>query len=492
MITLPAKNPEHFDTWDPTVLGTWESLSKKAQITVDSARSLTVYDDYLADCRTIAREEGEAGIWRLISSNSRYLTALSVLWCSASPYGLASETQLFEATRGIAAKLHELPYRPSEIALRNYYSVYAQMYDRFDRENPALVELLRKWLASEIVQLSSKKRFATSHLYQARKFLWEDNHMENIAQAAHNENKSIEGWANDAGLAGDIVGRLGDAVAMQYFREQVRTAQPNSDVNEFLEDLDNNPVLEVEQSDGSPFLYEALTLLIERPTVAPSEKWILAILRLVGDPRDSDAHPAWAWITVGTRERFVSWLAISDLKAFLEITEQYAKHDQEMARMFVDRKKFIEGIYEQGLVRRTRLFLGNKAYSAVRAQLADSGILQYVARIAGTHSTTAVVYMDLGNAHVIEGSHSWSLRAFDDLPDASILDPQKRSFTFYDLGPDMARRYVSRFEKPYFERTHQGDTWMGDVAADLKSRGVELNAVSLLSRTALRRYLELY
>lgn len=474
--------------WSERLDSEWKDLVERAKRLNKSVRTLGYSAGVIEELRHTAEASGADGVAKLVRSHSRYLNALSVLWSEARVEGSNEANDFYAETRAVVSMLQELDYAPSEIALRNLFSVYSQLFDRLDPRESQATEVLRGCLYAWVEQRGTDASFSTDPLVTQSPVLLAQGHLSTSARAIMRSSLAPEPWLEQEGISGLVLGRMRECLLMAHFIERVRSSDPNVARHEWLIGLSENPVLKLGKTDGAPFLYEAVSVMISHPVVIPAELWVSSILQLVGDPRDLDPHPVWAHVSAEEKARFLSWIAVSDLKAFLEITEKFAEDNPEMKRMFADRKKFIEGLHEQGVIKRTRLFLGNTAFEEVKSQLVERGIDKYVARIAGSHHKTAVVYIDFGVAHAIEGSHSWPFRIYPDLPSVEILSSTRKVFTSSEIGKELFEEYNYLNSDPGYERRHAG-VWMGDVAAMLKHMGVKINAGRLLSNEAMRQYL---
>jgi len=499
-VKLPKIANQANSYWNSEVVEAWESLTSQAsQLDRDASRAF-VGSVYFRKLQTALDSQGIDGVWSLLVESPRYLDALAILWRSGrkeqEDRGLAAR-DWFEETQQLAYALNELTYQVRELTLRNLHATYLERFDGFAQEPVDLRECLRHWLEASFARLADTQPLLRTFVEEVGPYFLAPGHLGTLVNTAKHHIDGVSGWASEGGLTGYLIGRYQAVVEMEFFRQLVHDADPISGRNTWLSELHALPVLTMTNSRGELFGQEALSLMVQRPKRTPQDEWVQAILQWVGDPRTRQRDDLWQSVSPADIAVFISWLAASDLQAFLDVTERYAQNDVDMSRMFVERKKFIEGLNAQGLIRSTRLFLGKTALHELEPTLVRRGIRRYVAAITGGYSTTAVIYMELkgefGSVHAIEGSHSWKMRVFQELPSDDLLNSAKRDFTFNDLGPELARKYDIRQSKlgaseRCFERAHSGDVWMADVAANLKRRGVKFNANALLSPRAFHHY----
>ncbi|MBW7877454.1 MAG: hypothetical protein H3C47_15865, partial [Candidatus Cloacimonetes bacterium] len=187
---------------------------------------------------------------------------------------------------------------------------------------------------------------------------------------------------------------------------------------------------------------EAIRIMIDRALEkhsSPGETWLEFILKLTGDPRPAvegtTNHRKW-WSTLKEhrRQALIRWLAIDDIKLFLEILRDHADHaSAEILRMFVPRKNFLEKLIETKLIQSARLFLSKEAHAYVRRKFTDR-VLKYARIKSGEQS---FIYLDLGKVHMVEGTHNASVRLYSKLPPKSRLaDYRSEVFGANEIRPN--------------------------------------------------------
>ena len=116
--------------------------------------------------------------------------------------------------------------------------------------------------------------------------------------------------------------------------------------------------------EGELIGHAVLRSLISRADAnSVSDVWRNTILLIAGDPRVPPGHLNylnwWSRLEPALTHKVRGWLAGFDLKLFLSALDQYGKdrNDKELQRMYPARKRFLEGLLEQGGVNNTRLFI---------------------------------------------------------------------------------------------------------------------------------------
>ncbi len=171
--------------------------------------------------------------------------------------------------------------------------------------------------------------------------------------------------------------------------------------------------------------HEALKIIIRRSSINEiSEHWRSTLLTIAGDPRVPQSAPSfqkwWAHLPQEMVAKVRGWLSRFDLDLFLQALEQAAKEggNRDVERMFLPRKHFLQGLLKQGLILESRLFLGRKASSFLQRSFKASEMPKYLKLKS---ADTSVIYLNLGNVHLVEGSHSFTLKAMTKIPQQSPL-----------------------------------------------------------------------
>ena len=257
--------------------------------------------------------------------------------------------------------------------------------------------------------------------------------------------------------------------------------------------------LRLPEVHGAPHLrgrllgHAALTILIDRAEwTFPGEIWRDVVLDIAGDPRLNHLpnFTQW-WAVLGDEraERVMGWLARADLALFLEVLQKFSETQPDMQRMLPARRKLLEGLVDEGLLRRSRLFLGNSvrkfvAFNTPANQVWDSALLT-----GGSNSERALLYLDCGDFHIVEGSHNTKLWIFVERPAERLTNPRSRSFSYKELTSELAEQFEARryeesgenHEQGHVSVTHLG-LWQSRFLEFLANRGVAVNPEAVLDR----------
>jgi len=181
------------------------------------------------------------------------------------------------------------------------------------------------------------------------------------------------------------------------------------------------------------------------------ENWRHTIISLIGDPRmpKSSAlyQESWAGLPSTYAHQMQKWLSQMDMLVFLELLKEIGNQsgNEMIQRMFPARKSFLESLYQTGMINHTRLFLSNDAVNYIETQYDPEKRPMY-AQIS--HKNKSLIYMQVGDVHLIEGTHNYSARLLDRLPQSSgITDQEKKKFILPELATGLDQKYVSEFQE---------------------------------------------
>ena len=227
----------------------------------------------------------------------------------------------------------------------------------------------------------------------------------------------------------------------------------------------------------------ALMEKVEKENSRMPENWMRVILNIMGDPRIPDANGKYKkwWLPLNSKyERLMrKWLAQIDLIVFLEALEEVGRRtkNNKIHRMFPARKAFLEAIYKTDKVNDTRLFLGSEASKYINEKY-DEKELPLFSKLKNRNKS--VIYLNINGIHFIEGTHNFSVRVFDFLPQTNqIQDMDKKSFTLQNLSTELDNAYKYEFSKnpPCIISHDIHNAWQGKLTEALSSFGIDLGII---------------
>lgn len=309
-----------------------------------------------------------------------------------------------------------------------------------------------------------------------------------VASGADGIPSPLDDWVRARGLQGYESGRFGLLVRQAVYLERLARADHTDPTGlGFLPEITARSVVDAPGSAARYFGHDLLEVMTTRTrNGAPCDAWLEALVDIGGDPRlqrSAQWNRWWEPLPPSAREQAVRWMSVEDLRLFLEAVDTYARDNgkEDMLRMFPARKRFLWGLYEQGLVRESRVVLGNRARASVQHQL---GRLRTDVSSLTARTDTAIVVLDCGSFHLVEGSHSFKLWIFDGPARGILTDRSRRTFTpemlTYTVPNDHARNHPGG-ARAHTSITHHESTWQHHAVRFI----VEELGVSLDPRTVM-------
>lgn len=412
----------------------------------------------------------------LLSSSEKFVNSVSVT------------RQLLDALVTPCAKM-------SKLALMQLIRAYFVKYDTV-----AEADVLRYWKSFIQEQLSFLGlNSSTSDLSSYAKYssvLFSPAGPEDVVAFSKRESLDLDNALKVVGLTGFSNSRFLTLCRYQYYLETLRTIPVGSEHQVLFEivkkDVINSPF------NGDRLLGHALLeVLIDRSEGQPiSQAWQSVILSIAGDPRVPKSSPNYQqWWTLLGEKRIAlmrGWLSRFDLSLFLRVLEQSAKDDRntDMERMFGPRKIFLEGLLDQRVVLESRLFLTRSAATYLVQNYKEDELPAFALVKGGQAS---VIYLRLENGlHLVEGTHSFSIRIMNKIPKRSNLDDYAVNvFHSRDLGAGLGESYIREFQRDggLLETTHYPElTWQSKVIDYLSNFRLKLDVGVLIPPSQYREY----
>jgi len=321
-----------------------------------------------------------------------------------------------------------------------------------------------------------------------------------IVSKAKEKKQDLDVCFRFLGINGSASGRFHDVCRYNYYLETLKEIKIGSN-DPILNEVCKKEVYLSPGIEGMLLGHEILSILIDRaPAQEVSDSWQKTILTIAGDPRVTSSHPLfqqwWALLTEERVRKVKSWLSRFDLKLFLRVLESYGRDtgNTELVRMFPARKKLLEGLLDQGLVQHTRLFLSNHADQFTKRNYKKGEIPQYA-----TVNTPdiSMIYLQVGNLHVIEGTHNFKFWVFPAIPyKAAVLNYSRKQFEKRELSGGLHNLYNQEFgfNDPVADITHapKNCNWQNKAINYLQGYGIKLNIETLFSKEDYLLYRRLY
>jgi len=466
--------------WPNEFADKWIVFSDRAKKLTSRAGTGARFEAVLDEVRDhIDQQAWETLLGRL--SSRTYARALTTVWMEDAVRAQASLTEL-TLERLAQAQLPKV----SRMSTSALIAAYLNYFDTLDEWVPGLRGVMASTVQLTVAQQKPRDAFpdildsirdSPEHFIHRESPTW-------LAKYLVNQKVSLTEYFREAGLTGLDAGRFGSQVRDALYIEQIRAADPQVE-HDFLIEIGAKNVFEAPGPNGL-FGHALLHELISRPVEPPSEQWLDTVLSIAGDPRLKSAPSYLQWwrgVPDHLEQRVISWLSAEDLRLFLMAVEAFGEEDgiDNLQRLFPARKRFLRGLYDTGLVKETRLILGRNAKAYVRRHLGKT-IRSDIGSYESGHDT-AVIYLDCGDFHIVEGSHHFRMWVYLGQPDEALASRGHRTFSrndFIHFIPDRHARANSLGREGYEAFTHQG-FWQRKPIQFLADNRIPLKIEALMS-----------
>lgn len=482
-------------SWSAQMLERWTVLAKKAATMETETGNNDAFERMLAVLRGMASSGRFDGLPELLR---RRITAraLSWLWLNDEVIG----SRLLN-TRLLAALLDAQQPRLTRMTLQQLAQLYFRRFDRLD-EKEGVRELLERSLLQQL-DLIPPSKIQTSRadplvtLKREGHWLLSLDGPRHLAERVRQGGRELGETFMELGLHGFDDGRYGDICRAHFYLETLRHLPPGES-DPVLDELLKPAVAKAPFEGARRIGHVALEILIDRAGQEAGDVWQNFILNLAGDPRISSSavnFREW-WQPLGEEriQKVRGWLSKEDLRLFLQAVEQYGLEtaNTEMQRMFPARKRFLEGLFKLKLIRNTRLLLGGKAQQSVK-RILGKDVKTSFARMDGPMNDKAVIYLDCGDFHLVEGSHSFKIWVYLAAPGEALRTYERNTFSHQDLTTTVPGTYKKLYPGlPYDAFVHTPHAWQNKVFTFLAENGIALDVEQLLSaedyRLQLRKF----
>lgn len=479
--------------WAPVVRERWTVLVEKvARMKAASGKS-DAFDAMLARLRDMASTGRFDGLPELLK---RRLTAraLTWLWLNDETMG-----RRLLSSRLLSVLVDAQQPRLTRITLQQLAQFYFRRFDKLD-ERDGLRKQLEQILLQQLHLLPEPK--VSGPQADPLVTLKRDGHwllppdgpvqlVERVRDSGHELGETFEVM----GLQGFDDGRYGDICRAHFYLETLRGLSPG-EYDPVLDELQKPAVSKAPYEGERRIGHIALEILIDRAGQEPGEVWQNFILNLAGDPRISRNSPNyrewWQFLGEERVQKVRGWLSKEDLRLFLQAVEQFGIETQndDLQRMFPARKQFLEGLFKLKLIRNTRLLLGGRAQHSVK-RILGKDVQTSFASMDGQMNDKAVIYLDCGDFHLVEGSHSFKIWVYLAAPGEALRSYERSSFSHSDLTTAIPQAYKQLYPKlPYDAFTHHPPlSWQNRVFSFLADNGIALDIEQLLNRSDYQPYL---
>lgn len=375
------------------------------------------------------------------------------------------------------------------LAFMSLLELYFKEFDKLTSSKADLEDFLKEELSKITSQDSELSRLA--------KYRYKILSSNGPGWLVHEAQKKVIDLANlyeKLGLNAFGQGRFMQIARTHYYLETLKTIEPSDVDNTVLAELKRQDVFNAPYSDKRRIGHEVLSILIDRVSGNNvPEHWRSLVLTIAGDPRVASSHNNyqiwWSLLEDNQVRKVRGWLSKFDLKLFLEALKESAKdaNASDIERMFTDRKNFMEGLDDQDLILESRLFLSRTAEMYILKNYKKSELPTYA--LSGS-TKTSVIYLNVNGVHMVEGSHSFTLKLMDKIPTKSnILNYSKYKFSDSDFRLNISSEYYREYNRNGVEEIrHDQLIWQNKAINFLAEHGVNVNAEDVLSDSLYKHY----
>ena len=408
---LPAI-PYLASDWPDEVEVNWSRLKVKTESFAQSAGG---GDAFNSMCERLRRSINKADFSDLYDVLERRLGARALTWLWINDEGILSKS----ARRSVVSALIEKQKpRLTRTTLLQVCQLYFQKFDELDEVDAGLFQSVESVIRSQLQKIPQSQRALSSQdpitaLQKNYDWLVDIEGPAALSNKVRKSGDELEQRFSRLGLVGYDTGRYGALCRAHYYIETLNDV-PVGEWHQVFDELLKPSVSRAPYGEGKRIGHAALEIIIDRAGSEVSETWQDLVIGIAGDPRikssSTDYREWWKPLGEARVEKVRGWLSREDLKLFLKALEQYGIESgkADLKRMFPARKRFLEGLYEQKLIRNTRLMLGHAAEGIVKRLLGDE-IKTNFATLEGTLADKAIIYLDCGDFHLVEGSHSFKI-----------------------------------------------------------------------------------
>lgn len=402
-------------------------------------------------------------------------------------------------TKGMLKSLYNPRSKLGLISLFQMIGVYFHYFDKVGSEE--VLNSICSLLSNELENRDSyKSDCVIAELKKNRSLLFRRDGPKQVVNYARKRNVDLDLVFKEFCLQDYQNSRFHKLCRYQYYLETLRHLPVGED-HPVLVEVCKAEVYDAPAGEGLLLGHKVLEILIDRaPSQVISDTWRGVIMTIAGDPRVPDTSSRfrkwWSILGLGRQKKVKGWLSGFDLMLFLEALKTYGESygKEDLQRMFRARKVFLEGLHAQGLIQHSRLFIGSSPERYLRGSYKKEELPEY-ARLSDTYRS--MIYLQVGNCHMIEGSHSAKLWLFPKLPnDARIANYSKQDFHPSELSTRIeglyCREYGYSAKSPISIRHYPDLAWQAATIKFLQGEGIRPDIERLIEPRSYREYKSRY
>ncbi len=390
-------------------------------------------------------------------------------------------SQNINLTQSILDRIDELKPSPSSLLIQSIYQYYLVEYNRVNN-----YKIISLWLIVAMKKRGMYKRFHSDLLgFNGPKWL---------AKKCISNKRDFSNQLNIFELDNYASGQFLTLAKKIYFVEQLK-AIPVNKPHDLLQEVQVKSTYEAHYNNKLLLGHKVLQILIEKaPDTGIDDSWLNVVMAIAGDPRIPKSHPKyikwWFYLDKKLIHKVKGWLSRLDLRLFLEALENYSFQygKDELKRMFPSRKNFLEGLHDRKMITHTRLYLSSGADAFLRKNYKTEHLPQYSKISDGDKS---IIHVQLGDSHIIEGSHSCYLWIYEGMHESSIVFDYERKYVSYNsLTQGLSNQMRSKGTPHLINITHSpvNFNWQHKAIKSLNRINIDISAQDVLSTKDYQHY----
>ncbi|MFT6908125.1 MAG: hypothetical protein ACJAS1_004814 [Oleiphilaceae bacterium] len=390
-------------------------------------------------------------------------------------FALSSEDKdEIRINKNILTRISNLVDKPNSLFIQDLFQYYLNNFSKIDD-----IEFVSQWL------ITARK---TRHMEQSYdENLLSANGDKWLAELAITKQIGFDQVIHDLELDQFQSGQFMESAQRIYYVEQLKNI-PINQPHDLLTEVQKPDVFKAKFDEAELLGHQVLKILISRaPTHDIDDSWRNTVMAIAGDPRIPVGHPRyinwWSHVSKDLISKVEGWLSGLELKLFLEALDDfsYSSYDQDMKRMFPSRKKFLEGLYDKKLIKKTKLYMSRRMADFLNGKYKKEHLPDFSIVKDGEKS---IIYVDLENAHMVEGSHQCQLWIYRSLHEsAPVLQNgiQYKSYRSLTIGLHESMERQGQGAYDYFTHSPTNFSWQKRAVKSLKDLRVSVTMKDVLT-----------
>jgi hypothetical protein len=390
-----------------------------------------------------------------------------------------------QITENVLSRISNLVDKPNSLFIQDLFQYYLNDFDKIED-----IQFVSQWLI-EARKLRKMDQWYDNKLLSPNGPKW-------LAELAITKQTDFDQIIHNLELDQFQSGQFMESAQKIYYVEQLKNI-PVNQPHDLLIEVQKPDVFKAKFDESELLGHQVLNILISKaPAHDINDSWLNTIMAIAGDPRISVSNPRyikwWSHVSKDLISKVKGWLSGLDLKLFLEALEDfsYSSYDPDMKRMFPSRKQFLEGLYDKKLIKNTKLYMCRHMADFLNSKYKKEHLPDFSIVEDGEKS---IIYVDLENAHLVEGSHQcqlWIYRTLHDSAPVLQYEKQRKSYRSLTKGLHESMEKYGQGAYDYFTHSPSNFSWQRRAVKSLKDLRVPVTMKDVLTpddyRVFVRRF----